>query len=408
MYTVQESRRKSYWKLVVIILVLIGYIAWALYRPLPDIKPSLNTVQVTKTVKSNKLAWPGAGESAVGIVGDNTITYNGSNSKLPIASTAKLITCLAVLSEKPLKLGQQGPIITMTAKDVALYEQYLAAGGSVVKVVDGEQISEYQMIQTIMLPSANNMADSLVDWAFGSTANYSEYANAYLKKHGINNTNVGVDASGLSPTSTSTAEDLVKIGKLAMENPVLAEVVGQKTATGIPVVNDIKNVNYLLGTNGIIGVKTGNTDEAGGVFVSASTVKINERPTTIVTSVIGAPNLVTAMNSSVPLITSSQQNFPEVTLVAANRVVGHYDVPWGDSIPAKTGDDLSFQAFGGNKVSANVKLESIPANSQAGKTVGTVRNTKSGTTPQQTIPVNLSSSVKKAPITWRLIHPFGG
>lgn len=408
MYTAQKSRRKSYWKLVVIILILAGYVSWTLYRPLPDIQPSLNTAQVSKTAKSGKLAWPGAGEAAVGLVGDDSVTVNGSSSKLPIASTAKLITCLAVLNEKPLKLGEQGPLITMTAKDVALYQQYVAVDGSVVKVVEGEQISLYQMIQTIMLPSANNMADSLADWAFGSTVKYADYANDYLKKHGINNTNVGSDASGLSPTSTSTAEDLVKIGKLAMQNPVLAEVVGQKTASGIPVVNDIKNVNTLLGTDGIVGVKTGNTDEAGGVYVSASEVKVDGKPVTIVTSVIGAPNLATAMNSSLSLISSSQQNFQEVTLVGSGRVVGHYDIPWGGSVSAKTSDDLSLRAFGNDKVSAVVKLDTIPVNSQAGKTVGTVRNTKSTAALQQTIPVNLSASIKKAPIIWRLTHPYGG
>lgn len=408
MYTVKNSRRRSYWKLLLVILVLAGYVSWALYRPLPDIKPSLNQAEISAVAGSSKLTWPLSGESAVGIVGDRSITSNGNKSKLPIASTAKLITCLAVLNEKPLKLGEQGPMLTMTAQDVALYQKYLAQDGSVVKVVEGEQISQYQMIQTIMLPSANNMADSLANWSFGSTADYSAYANAYLKKQGINNTTVGTDASGLSPTSTSTAEDLVKIGKLAMQNPVLAQVVGQSTASGIPVVGNIKNVNFLLGTSGIIGVKTGNTEEAGGVYVSASKVVVNKKPVIIVTSVIGAPNLVTAMYSSVPLLDSAQRNFPETSLIKSGTVVGHYDIPWGGRIPAESAEDLSLQAFGGSRIKASVKLSNIPPDSQSGRLVGAIRTSKSATTAPKAVKVSLTSSIKKAPITWRLIHPFGG
>ena len=59
-----------------------------------------------------------------------------------------------------------------------------------------------------------------------------------------------------------------------MQNPVLAGIVNESTTSGIPMVNDISNVNNLLGTYNIVGVKTGNTDQAGGVFVGAVKFKL--------------------------------------------------------------------------------------------------------------------------------------
>ncbi len=60
----------------------------------------------------------------------------------PIASVAKVMTAYAVLKQKPLSAGQQGPMITITAADVAIYNDYVAKDGSVAKVEQGEQISE--------------------------------------------------------------------------------------------------------------------------------------------------------------------------------------------------------------------------------------------------------------------------
>ena len=88
-------------------------------------------------------------------------------------------------------------------------------------------------------------------WAFGSLKNYSQAANQYLEDQGLVETHVGSDASGFNPSTTSTARDLVRIGELVMQDPVLKQIVGQSSASDFPVVNNIKNVNSLLGTRTI-------------------------------------------------------------------------------------------------------------------------------------------------------------
>ncbi|HYH36522.1 MAG TPA: serine hydrolase, partial [Candidatus Saccharimonadales bacterium] len=283
-----RSRWKRWLSALLAVVLLVGYVGWALRKPLPQLTPALAASTIKTDVPAGNLAWPAGGQAAVGIKDTQIMQARGTQTPLPIASTAKLITSLSVLKQKPLAPGQQGPLITMTDRDVALYNSYMARDGSVVKVVAGEQISEYQALQAIMLPSANNISDTMAIWAFGSLEAYAAYANEYIKQLGLHDTHVGSDASGLAPDSTSTAQDLVKLGKVAMQNPVLAEIVGQSTAK-LPIVNDVKNVNFLLGTDNIVGVKTGNTEEAGGVFVGAARVNINGKPVTIVTAVAGSP-----------------------------------------------------------------------------------------------------------------------
>ncbi len=399
-------RWKRWLSLLLVVVLAAGYAAWTLKRPLPRLAPTRASSIIQAEAPAGALAWPAAGQSAVGIAGTQTLETSGAQTSKPTASTAKLITALSVLRQKPLAPGQQGPTITLTDRDVALFNSYNAQGGSVVQVVAGEQISEYQMLEAMLLPSANNMADSLAIWAFGSLDAYAAYANDYVSQLGLGSTHIGSDASGLSPTTTSSAHDLVKLGETAMQNPVLAQIVGQSTASGLPVVNTVKNVNFLLGTSNIVGVKTGNSDEAGGVFVGAARVTVNDKPVTIVTAVLDSPTLFTSMKDSLALIRSAQANFKPVTVVKAGAVVGSYNVPWGGSIPAVATQNLTLNAWGSSMVTSKTLLEGIPANSQAGRSVGSVTVQKSALNNQTSVTVKLQAAPSKPSAWWRLSHPL--
>jgi len=78
-----------------------------------------------------------------------------------------------------------------------------------------------------------------------------------------------------------------------------------------------------------LAIKTGNTDQAGGVFLSASTTTVDHKTVAIVTAVLGAPTLWQALDNSLPLIRSAQTNFSANTLVPANNVVGRYRLHLG-------------------------------------------------------------------------------
>ena len=190
----------------------------------------------------------------------------------------------------------------ITAADVAIYQQDVSEDQSVAAVQAGETITEYQALQALLLPSANNMATTLTDWAFGSQAAYLSFANAYAKQLGMTDTTFA-DASGFSPDTVSVPSDLVLLGEAGMQNSVIAEIVNEPTAV-IPVAGTISNVDINVqpshATNQLNGIKTGNTDQAGGCFLYSTPFDGG----TVVGVILGAPNLGTALHDA-PLVAAS-------------------------------------------------------------------------------------------------------
>lgn len=394
---------------VVVVVILAAYIIWVLSAAIPRINPVSPITSVTTTAPAVNIAWANYGQSAIGLSGKGVVDTNGVIKPSPMASTAKLITALCVLQKYPLAIGQSGPSITISPSDVAIYNSYQAEQGSDLAVTNGEQLTEYQMLEAMLLPSADNIADSLAIWAFGSLANYSAYANQYVKTNNLTNTHIGSDASGYDPSSTSTAYDLVKIGQLTMNSPVLAQIVAERTATGFPIVTTITNVDKLIGQKNIIGIKTGNTDQAGGVFVSASKVSVNNQPVIVYTAIMQAPTLFDALSSSLPLISSAQSNFttPEnIASIKSGSVVGKYYVPWSKKyINAVASQPINLTSWGGTNISLTTKLSSINYNYQPGQVVGALISNSTYLNDGIGTPVLLTSSPGKPSKIWVLLHP---
>lgn len=389
---------------VILVLVLIGggYSFWALNKPLPLLQP-VNILPTLPAEQVNPITWPGNTQAAVGATGYGVLATNGEQKPVPTASVAKVLAALAVLQKRPLKPGEQGPTFTVGDQDINFYYQYVAAEGSVVAVNSGEEISEYQALQAMLLPSANNIAKSLVTWVFGSEQNYVTYANAYAKKLGCKQTNI-TDASGFSPSTVSTASDLVLVGEAALQNPVLAQIVSQ-TDADIPVAGTVHNVNELLGQNGINGIKTGNTDQAGGVFLASGTyTAAGNHRVTIVSAVVGAPSLRSAMDSSLPLLASSQTNFVETKVIRQQQIVGYYNTPWHTSTNAAAAFDLTAFGWKGALGKPTLSMEKVRVPAKESQTIGTLTLTDATghTTSTQ---VTLQQPVPTPSWQWRLLHP---
>lgn len=390
---------------VAIVVVLLGYSGLVVaHAPALGLQPQTVQPPAAQTTTQDNLAWPTYGQAAVGAEGYGVLATHGTQKAVPTASTAKMMLALAVLKVQPLEPGQTfKPIITLTQHDVDIYNDFVAKDGSVALVQAGEQISEYQALQALLLPSANNMADSLAIWAFGSISNYTTYANNLASQLGLSSLHVD-DPSGFSPLTVSDAQDLAQLSLLAMQNPVFAEIVAQPSAT-IPVAGTIYNVNGLLGKDNIVGVKTGNTDQAGGVFVVAATREINGKTLTVVAVVMGGPNLDRAMLDSVPLVTSARKNFVSQTLLPKDSVAGSYTVPWsGHKIPLTTTTDLSLIVWKGAPVTTTSTLQNMVAPLDKGATVGSITTKTTGASDK--VSIVAAESIHSPSVWWRLTHPF--
>lgn len=73
-----------------------------------------------------------------------------------------------VLSDHPLELDQDGPTITLTDADAADTDRRRGQQESVVSIAAGEQLTELQALQALLLPSANSIAAVLARWDAGS------------------------------------------------------------------------------------------------------------------------------------------------------------------------------------------------------------------------------------------------
>lgn len=267
------------------------------------------------------------GQAAIEIDGQGMIgTYGPYTSQQPIASVTKTMTAYLILKDHPLSIGQQGPILTLTQADVTAYEYDLTQDMSVVPVEAGEQITENEALQALMLPSANNMADILAAWDAGSTTAFVTKMNAEAKTLGMTQT-VFTDDSGFDPGSASSSSDLLTLGNLVMQNTYFANLVDQESAI-IPVAGTIYNVNTLLGEYGVEGIKTGSTSQAGGCLLFTAKISVNGLPVTLLGVVLGQdendPNegeLAVALTAAKNLVSSAESSLVTQTLIPAGGVV---------------------------------------------------------------------------------------
>lgn len=284
-------------------LICTGFLAYSFFSQEKNeviLKPLQNDV---------KLAWPAMGQAAIGSVESGLLARSSDKEKLrPMASMAKVITALAILEKQPLKPGQEGQAFLITRNDIARLNAYLSEGGSVLPILAGMKISQYQAMQRMLIASDNNMADLLVERIFGSQEAYILYAQNMLKRMGLTRTIVA-DACGFSPSTVSTPSELILIGIAALKNAVIAKIVAQQKVK-LPVTGIIINTNQILGEEGIIGIKTGTTDAAGSCLLfAAHYTNKDKQKGTIVGVIMGDKNHITLYSDCRTLLASAKQGF---------------------------------------------------------------------------------------------------
>ena len=400
-------RRRVLALLLVLIVVVAGlYGALTLLAPVKGASARI-AVPAVPTTAAPSVSWPSYGASAVGAVGFPQATAAaGRTDPVPMASISKVITALVVLQAKPIAAGQTGPSITMTAADAALYNHYLALDGDVVKVQAGYTFTELDLLKLALIKSANNYAGSLANWAFGSTSGYADAAGAWLAKNGLTGIHV-VEPTGIDPRNVGTAADLVRVGELALQDPVIAPIVSARTAE-VPNVGGIKNTNNLLGKDGVDGIKTGTLNDWGANLLFASDHRVGGRTVTIVGVVLGGKDHPTIDADIRTLIGTVLAGFHPVTLATKGQSFGSYTTPWGDAAKLVATKTVATVVWGAVTVTPKVAAQRVTTAAR-GTDVGTASFEVGGTT--LTVPLELSHRIVDPGWGWRLGHPaivFGG
>ena len=309
-------------------MVLLGVAAWNYLQPIPAVAASTSRPpQAAVSGTPPILPWPGVGSAAVGVGGLGLIATSGDVRPAPTASVAKVMTALVVLEDKPLTLGEAGPMLTITDADVATYKADAASKQSVVPVIAGEHLSEFAALEGLLIPSGNNIAETLARWDAGSVPGFVDKMNKRAAALNLKHTTFA-DPAGVFFQTASTPADLLAMGMAAMQQPVLAQIVGLPQTT-LPVAGTVYNVNAALGQNGIMGIKTGSGLDSGANFLFAATATVDGQEVTLYGCVMGQPTLDTAFKEARALIGAMAAALRVVKVVTRNEVVGAYETGWG-------------------------------------------------------------------------------
>lgn len=191
------------------------------------------------------------------------IVYSENFSeKLPMASTTKIMTTL-------LCLESGGLYDEFTVDSDAIHVE-----GSSMGLVEGDTVTKYALCVGMLLPSGNDAANAAAVRIGGSLENFAVMMNDRAKELGLSHT-FFVTPSGLEGEGHgSSAYDMAVLAREALKNETFREICSCETKEiefgAPPYKRWLKNTNKLLSMyEGVYGVKTGFTDEAGRCLVSA-------------------------------------------------------------------------------------------------------------------------------------------
>lgn len=202
-----------------------------------------------------------------------------ANSVMYPASTTKIMT--AILTIENCDLSD-----VATVSHNAVFS--IPSGYSTASLVEGEELTIEQLLNVLLIPSANDAAVVLAEHIAGSVESFSEMMNTKATEIGCKNTHF-VNPNGIHDENHySTAYDLAIIGKYAMQLSTFKSIVS-KTRYSLPITNKYDKEDRIFNTTNELlkpnysssprnyyyeyatGAKTGYTVPAGHCIVATAT-----------------------------------------------------------------------------------------------------------------------------------------
>lgn len=190
---------------------------------------------------------------AVDLISGVTLYEKDPNKALLPASTTKIVTALVA--------------IDTFASDAVLKVGRVTVEGQKMGLVAGEEIKFIDLLNGLLIYSANDAAEVLAQNHPGGRDLFIGLMNKKIKDLGLNNTHFSNPTGLDNGAQYATTRDLVVVSKEAMKNQTFTEIVGTKEKIVKSVDNRfthrLTNINKLLGeVDGVKGIKTGWTENA--------------------------------------------------------------------------------------------------------------------------------------------------
>jgi serine-type D-Ala-D-Ala carboxypeptidase (penicillin-binding protein 5/6) len=333
---------------------------------------TLQLSRLGSTQVSGGVQWPSVGSASL-LIPSLGVSESVRNAVVPIASLTKMMTAFVVLRKYPLTPGETGPCVTVSASDYATYEYMKSTDQSNVPVIVGESLCESQLLDGLLVHSADNYAAMLADLVSGSQTDFVTLMNETAHVLGLRQTTYA-DASGYDPASVSSALDQARLANVLMQSPVVRDIVRQSSVV-LPVGGLEGTYTPYVGTNNVIGVKSGRTSEAGGCDVMAMTFTQGTTSEVLYAVVLGQRGgdlLGPAGDAALALARSALAQIQHVQL-ARGQVVGSVGWP-GSRTAIVLAAPAEFWWWGrSSHVPVRITLRRFTGSITAGETVGTLR-----------------------------------
>jgi serine-type D-Ala-D-Ala carboxypeptidase (penicillin-binding protein 5/6) len=374
-----KMRKILFFVLIIAAIILIVQI----FRPFGKPKVALTKNTNPKLAGSLKIDWPANAQGAICIANEGLIDKTADQSPRPTASVAKIMSAYLILKDHPLAGYEDGPALVLTREDERIYERDKRDRQSVVKVVAGEKLTERQLLQALLLPSANNIATVLAKWDSGSVSAFVKKMNKTASQLGMKDTHYA-DPAGINLNTQSSAYDQLLLAQKAMQIKAFKNIVAMPQAT-LPVAGTVYNVNYVLGKGGVVGIKTGSMPRVGGNFVFASYDNVGNRQVLIIGAVLGVGGrkpIMDALNGGLHILKTTKAALQPIHLVKQNEVIGTVNFRPNHVLSLTCAQSIDSIAWPGKQFHIEVNLKPMILPIHVGDTVGTL--TITGENPQST------------------------
>lgn len=261
---------------------------------------------------------PGARAAIVVDARDGTVMFaKHPDAERAIASTTKLMTAL-------LALEQAKPSDVFTAP-----AYHAMPAESRINLREGERMTVHDLLEALLLESANDAAETLAEGVSGSREAFVAEMNARATDLGLEHTSyanpIGLDEAG----NYSSARDLASLARVLMQRPRFARTVDMPEAqldSGTrPRV--VENRNVLISEYPwVSGVKTGYTANAGNVLVGAA----DAGGARVISVVLGEPTEAARNSETLALLRWGLGQFHHVRVLDPRRMVAQADIEYHD------------------------------------------------------------------------------
>jgi D-alanyl-D-alanine carboxypeptidase (penicillin-binding protein 5/6) len=245
---------------------------------------------------------------------DVELAADEADTERAIASTTKMMTALVALENAALD------------QPVRVSEQAAAIGESEIGLQPGEVLTLEELVTIMLIRSANDAAMAVAETVGGSVEGFVDMMNARAAELGLEHTRFANPHGLDEPGHYSSARDLLTIARVGMQHPTFAQAVATRefrlpdAPDGSPRVAETTNLLLREGYDGIIGVKTGFTDEAGRTFVVAA----EENGRRLYVVVLGSEGSGAHFRDARALLEWGFEEFRLVQVIIEGSIYGRY------------------------------------------------------------------------------------